>query len=140
MLICRPVISYTLVMFFFLSGIAVSQERTNLKKTGIIVEKFSFCERIEKRQPAEVKKEFPANIGRVYLWTTLTGVEQPTKIKHIWYYNNEKVLEISLNVRYKRTRTWSYKNIQPDMTGDWYVEVVDDNNKVIGKFSFKITD
>ena len=140
MLTYRPVVSCALALLFFLSGTAVSQEKANTRKHDIIVEKYSFCEKIEKRQPFGVNKEFTSDVGRVYLWTMLTGTDQPTKIKHIWYYNDEKVLEIALNVRYRRTRTWSYKNIQPNMTGDWYVEVVNGNNKVIGKFSFKITD
>ena len=92
----------------------------------------------EKREPVGAAKEFPSNIGRVYLWTTITGTEKPTKIKHIWYYGNEKKLVVSLHVRYKRTRTWSYKNIPLKWVGKWYVRVVDEHGGELGKFAFTI--
>lgn len=134
------VIRGALLVLFLLSGIVNSQEQNENKKNGIVIQKFAFCERVEKRQPVEVKKVFPSDISRVYLWTTVTGAEKPTKIKHVWYYNKEKKLEINLAVKYKRTRTWSYKNIPPDWSGDWYVEVVNEDGKVIGKFTFTIKD
>ena len=129
-----------LLVLFLLSGIVNSQEQNEVKKNGVVIQKYAFCERIEKRQPVGVKKIFPPDIGRIYLWTTVTGAKKPTKIKHIWYYNKKKMLEITLPVKYKRTRTWSYKNILPEWTGDWYVEVVNEVGKVIGKFTFSIKD
>jgi len=129
-----------LLVLFLLSGVVYSQGQNGVKKNGVVIQKYSFCERVEKRKPVGVKKVFRSDIGRVYLWTTVTGAEKPTKIKHIWYYNKEKKLEINLAVKYKRTRTWSYKNILPEWTGDWYVEVVNEDGKVIGKFTFTIKD
>ena len=129
-----------LLVLFLLSGTVFSQEQKEVKKSGVVVQKYSFCERVEKREPVGVKKVFSSDISRVYLWTTITGAEQPTKIKHVWYHKKKKMLEIKLDVKYKRTRTWSYKNIFPELTGDWYVEVVKEDGKVIGKFAFKISE
>ncbi len=104
------------------------------------VKEFAFCEKVENRQPVGVRKSFSSNVGRVYFWTIIVGAEQPTTIKHVWYYENEKWLEIPLKIQYIRHRTWSYYTMRPDLTGKWHVEVVDKNGNVLGKFPIKIKD
>jgi hypothetical protein len=116
----------------------LSQEKKENNK--LIVSKNAFCKKVEKREPVGKAKEFPANIGRIYFWTTITGAEKPTKIKHIWYHGEKKMFELKLNVKYKRARIWSYKNILPQWTGKWYVKVVDEHGSELGKFSFVIKE
>ena len=122
-----------------LSGNVVSQEEKNTEE-GLKVLKSAFCEKVEKREPVGKSNEFPKDIGRVYYWTSIHGTESPVTIKHVWYYNEKKMLEVPLSIEYKRTRTWSYKTILPELVGEWQVEVVDENTNVLGKYSFKIID
>lgn len=124
----------------FFCEIVKSQEKDDTAQEGLTVQKFAFCEKVEKREPVNASKEFSSDIGRVYLWTSIYGAKQPTMIKHVWYYENEKMIEIPLSIKYKRTRTWSYKNIMPEWTGDWHIEVVDENGNVLKKLSFKIKE
>ena len=134
----RNIIASALLILFLMSCSVLSQEKKENNK--LIVSKHAFCTKVEKRQPVGTAKEFPATIGRLYFWTTITGAEKPTKIKHIWYHGEKKMFELSLNVKYKRTRTWSYKNILPQWTGKWYVKVVDEHGSELGKFSFIIKE
>ena len=59
-----------------------------------------------------------------------------------WYL--EQILHLLVSepqyIEYKRTRTWSYKNMLPQWAGDWHVEVLDENDKVLERLSFRITD
>jgi len=129
-----------LFMGVLFSGKILSQEQESAELKLLTVQKFAFCERVEEREPVGSGEEFSSDIGRVYLWTSIYGAEQSTSIKHIWYYENKKMNEVPLSIKYKRTRTWSYKNIIPELTGNWYVEVVDENGGVLKKLSFKIKE
>ena len=122
-----------------LSGNVVSQEGENTEE-GLKVLKSAFCEKVEEREPVGKSNEFPKDIGRVYFWTSIHGTESPVTIKHVWYYNEKKMLEVPLSIKYKRTRTWSYKTILPEWVGEWQVEVVDEDDSVLGKYFFKIID
>ena len=129
-----------LFMSVFFSRMLLSQEQESAEMELLKVQEFAFCEKVEEREPVSTGEEFSSDIGRVYLWTSIYGAEQPTTIKHIWYYENNKMNEVPLSIKYKRTRTWSYKNIMPEWTGDWHVDVVDEKGNVLKKLSFKIIE
>ena len=129
-----------LLSVFLYSGTVFSQEQEKSEEDSLKVQKFAFCKSVEDREPVGVSTEFPSDIGRIYLWTRIYGAEQPTKIKHVWYYGVQKMREIPLSIQYQRTRTWSYKNILPQWVGDWHVEVVDEQGRVLKKLSFKILE
>ena len=102
------------------------------------VQKFAFCMEVKDREPVGVSKEFSLDDVRVYLWTAIYGAEEPTTIKHVWYLESKKMLEVPLKIRYKRTRTWSYKTLYPGYAGKWHVEIVDEKGRVLKKVSFEI--
>ena len=129
-----------LLSIFLYSGTVVSQEQGKSEEDSLLIQKFAFCESVKDREPVGVSTEFPSDIGRVYLWTSIYGADQPTEIKHVWYYGVQKMREITLGIKYRRTRTWSYKNILPQWAGDWHVEVVDEQGRVLKKLSFKIIE
>jgi len=106
----------------------------------LVIQKYAFCKKVEKREPVGTGKEFPADIGNVYLWMLVTGAEKPTKIRHVWYYIDKPVFTVTLDVRYQRTRTWSYKNITPESVGKWYVRVLDEDDGELGNFSFTVKE
>lgn len=97
----------------------------------IKVEGSAFARGIEKHEPVEPADIFPADVGRVYLWTKIAVEPVPTDIKHVWYHGDKKIAEVPLTIKYPRTRTYSYKTIPPDMSGQWKVEVVDSRGKVL---------
>ena len=128
-----------LAAILLLYGSVAAQDKNSGKKE-LKIEESAFCTGVKNREPQGVSEVFPADVGRVYLWTTVTCAERPTKIKHVWYYGVKKMREVTLDIEYKRTRTWSYKNMLPQWAGDWHVEVLDENDKVLGRLSFRITD
>ena len=135
---CRGTFWVLLFMLLLMNCSAYSQVHDNSGK--LVIQKYAFCKKVEKREPVGTAKEFPADTGNVYLWMLVTGAEKPTKIRHIWYYMDKPVFTVSLDVRYQRTRTWSYKNIPTESTGKWYVRVFDESDAELGKFSFTIKE
>lgn len=104
------------------------------------VSDYAFCEGVEEREPVGKKDVFTSATGKIYLWNVITGAQEPTEVKHVWYHGEERIAEIPLNIKYPRSRTWSYKTILPEWTGEWHVDIVDSKDNVLKKVSFKIED
>lgn len=120
------------VLVFFLSIVSCVWAQEVLKvqlKTGTGI--------ADKEISGEAVK-FPSNVGKVFCWSVVEGAVQPTSITHVWYHNGSKVREIELAVKNPRHRTWSEKNILPSMAGEWKVEVLDVNKKVLNSISFNV--
>jgi hypothetical protein len=134
------IVSLVVLAALFIFGGTVFAQDEGSGKNKLKVEESAFCTKIKNHDPEGESEVFPADVGRVYLWMTVSGAEKPAKIKHVWYYGVKKMREISLDIEYKRTRTWSYKNILPQWAGDWHVEVLDENDKVLERLSFRVTE
>ncbi len=80
---------------------------------------------------------FKADVGKVYCWTKVEGPED-SEIKHVWYRGDQKVSEVVLKLKFKSVRTWSFKTIPADGTGDWKVDVVGPKGSVVKSLTFKI--
>ncbi|MFC1649972.1 DUF2914 domain-containing protein [Candidatus Latescibacterota bacterium] len=134
------IVSLIVLSAIFLYSVSVLPQEKKSDENKLKIEESFFCTKIKNREPEGVSKVFSSDAGRVYLWMTVSGMEKPTKIKHVWYYGVKKMREIQLDVKYKRTRTWSYKNILPQWSGDWHVEILDENDRILGRLSFRITE
>ena len=110
----------------------------NNKQGGLEITKFALCENVINRDPENIQTDFNSSVSKIYLWTQVSGSESPTEIKHIWYYKNNKMAEISLNVNSSPYRTWSFKSISPELIGEWYVEVTDSEGNVLKKIPFSV--
>jgi hypothetical protein len=96
------------------------------------------CTQVKDKEPVGPNTAFPVDIGKVYFYTVVNTTEEPTAIAHEWYYKNNKISEVKLAVLFPRTRTWSYKTIPPEMTGDWKVRVIDAKGNLLKEGFFKI--
>jgi hypothetical protein len=81
---------------------------------------------------------FTPDVGKVYCWALITGDNVPATVDFVWTHNGEEMARVPLNIKYERMRTWSSKNIMPDWTGDWKVEVVDPDGNVLASTSFTV--
>ena len=118
--------------FLLASTLAAAQKES---PKGLKVEKAVAATSVENREPVGVAKEFNASVGQVSCWTEVLAETVPAKIKHVWYFDNQQVYEISLDVNYPRTRTWSTKTIKP---GSWRVDVTDETGTVLTSVSFTV--
>ena len=63
-----------------------------------------------------------------------------TTVSHVWYHGENRRADVKLNVRGYRWRTWSTKVIQKDWTGDWRVDIVSADGKILKSKRFRIID
>ena len=97
------------------------------------VEKIALGTGVESRELVGEATEFDVSVGRVYCWTKIIAQNVPTTIKHVWYTDEKEAAEVTLNVQYPSTRTWSSKTIGP---GKWRVEVLSEAGEVLASADF----
>ncbi|WP_457643002.1 DUF2914 domain-containing protein [Persephonella sp.] len=122
------------VIAVFLVLISVSFAQT------VRVLDMQFAVAIQDREPIGISERFPPDIGKVYCWTKVSADNVPTKIYHVWYYNDREVARVELGITYSVFRTWSSKTILPQWVGTWKVVVEDENGNPVAEKSFEITE
>lgn len=63
---------------------------------------------------------------------------QGQKVKHVWRYEDEVQASIELDVTSPRYRTFSNKTILPEQIGNWRVDVVDEQGRLLAQKEFRI--
>ena len=110
-------------------AIATAQE------SGITVEA-AVATAISDRLPVDTGSAFPADVGRLWLWTKVSGADGMT-IVHAWSHgDNEWVVPLAIGAN--DWRTWSNKTIPPEWTGEWKVEVRDEIGNVLKTVTFTV--
>ena len=92
---------------------------------------------VQDRQPVGEGTVFPADVGRVFVWTRVTGATG-TSIQHVWTHPDGRETPVSLDVGGSPWRTWSSKTIPPEWGGEWTVEIRDGAGNVLETVSFTV--
>ena len=124
-------LSVTICISF--AGNALSQETEQLQVTDDAV-----CLDIVDRECTGADTNFPANVGKIYCLTKITGANSATQITHVWYYGQTERARITLSVRAASWRTYSSKIIQTHETGDWHIDVMGPNDEILKVIQFEI--
>jgi hypothetical protein len=127
----------TALLLLLLAGAVSGQEESKKVETLLTVEA-QLCTGIEERMPAGVAESFPADVGKVYLWSKVTGAADTTVIKHVWSYQGKEMAVVELPVKSPSWRTWSYKTILPQWTGRWEVKILDAEGEILKAVPFTI--
>lgn len=94
---------------------------------------------VEKQAAIAPGDKFSADVGKVYLLSTIKGAgDNVVEIKHIWYQGSTKVAEVPLKIKADSWTTFSYAVIDPSQKGEWKVEIVDAAGTVLKSLSFTI--
>ena len=89
-----------------------------------------FAKSVENRAPIEIVTEADDSLGKIYFFTNIRDLTGDTII-HRWIYKDKVKAEISFNIKGKRWRVWSSKNLWHTWTGQWKVEVVNQQNELL---------
>jgi hypothetical protein len=89
-----------------------------------------FSTSIVDRQPAKIITEADDSLGKIYFFTNIRHLAGD-KIRHRWIYKGKVKAEISFDIKGDRWRVWSSKNIWHTWTGQWRVEVVNQNHEIL---------
>ncbi|MCU0613356.1 MAG: DUF2914 domain-containing protein [Candidatus Eisenbacteria bacterium] len=106
--------------------------------SGPRVEQAVVCTGVVDRTPHGAGDTFDADVGRLYCFTKLIGIQNETTISHVWYRGEQKVHAQPLAVRAPAWRTWSNKGIPSNGQGAWHVDVVTAEGTVLTTAAFTI--
>lgn len=80
-----------------------------------------------------------SSVKELYCFTRLVGEEGlETSIKHVWYRDGQKVGESELPVKGERWRTFSRKAVEKGGSGDWRVDALDGEGKLLKSVKFRM--
>ncbi|AEI14662.1 hypothetical protein Flexsi_1003 [Flexistipes sinusarabici DSM 4947] len=109
---------------------------TVFAKTEVL--RISIAKDIENLEPVNTGKTFDNNVGKLYCFTEIKTDEYPTKVVHVWLYNDNIIAEVPLEVNSTTWRTYSSKKILPKWAGNWKVEVYSNDGELIDSVEFNI--
>lgn len=104
-----------MLLFFWLLSPVLAQ--------GLSVEKIVVAQAVDQLTPIAVKGTFPADVGKVYCFSKISGATSETTITHVWYWKDQEMARVELPVRAASWRTYSSKNILDHWRGPWRVEI-----------------
>lgn len=100
--------------------------------------KAAICKDVIEREPVDSDTVFHSDIEKVFCFTKIEGAASPTKIFHVWKYNDQEMAKVELDVRSASWRTWSSKRIISSWTGHWTVEIQDEVGETLKTLEFEI--
>jgi hypothetical protein len=134
--------------FFLLSGVCFAilslcplvSFTSHAQQAGTLeVAEASICKDVVNREAIEPGDSFAASVGRLYCFSSITGIENSTEIIHTWYYGETQRAQVTLGVQPPHWRTYSSKIIQAHEIGTWRVEITDASGNLLEKIQFEIT-
>ncbi len=96
------------------------------------------CTSVADRKPEGAATSFPADVGRVFVFTKVKGGAEGSSLMHRWIHGDKTVAEVKLDVKASPYRVWSSKGIAPGQKGAWKVEIADDAGKVLKTVEFTV--
>lgn len=120
-----------------LNGTAISQE-TASEPLAFSIAEAVVCREVVDRTPVGAGDVFPNDLERLYCFVRVVGAEAETEIQHKWYFQDQLVATVSLAVRSDNWRTYSSKQIGPQATGEWMVEICTDSGEPVKKIIFVV--
>jgi hypothetical protein len=118
-------ITCAIFLLFVFSAISAPQPAASEEMSvPIVILSTGVVERI----PVGEAVVFPADVGNVYCYTTVSGSSSSSQIRHVWYYEGKEVFSLPLPVKAANWRTWSSKKINRAQKGSWRVEIIDETD------------
>ena len=105
---------------------------------GLEVVRASICRDVVDREPVDGGAQFAPSVGKLFCFTQIMGAQGPTEVFHVWYFAETERARVSLSVNGSSWRTYSSKIIQSHEIGDWRVDVLDPEGKVLETLLFEI--
>jgi len=105
---------------------------------GLRVEQAVVCTGVVDRTPNGAADAFDADVGRLWCFTSIAGIQDETTISHVWHQGGREVHGQQLTVRGTMWRTWSNKGIPSDGQGAWHVDIVTADGIVLKTVPFTI--
>ncbi len=106
---------------------------------ALIVESASICTGVANREAVDAGTSFSVSVGKLYCFSKIANIQEPTEIVHVWYYGETERARLSLGVNPPAWRTYSSKIIQAHEVGSWRVEILDASGHLLETAKFELT-
>ncbi len=134
MISCNRTLTFMLLLAAMLLPVGTAAGEESALKVAEAVTATS----VENLVPQGVSNTFPPTVGKVYAFTRITGATRETVIWHLWFYGDKLMAEVSLPVKSANWRTYSSKRIVPGWTGEWRVDVTNEDGLLLETLYFTI--
>jgi hypothetical protein len=99
------------------------------------VARSQFTSEIQALEPADNLSTLANDQTRIYFFSELRNLSGH-KVTHRWEHNGKVMAEVPIRVGGDRWRAHSYKTLDPSLTGEWKVTVVDETGATLSASSF----
>ncbi len=108
---------------------------------GARIARSMVCSGVENRECVVPLSRFSLEQGQnPHFWMEVHSDSVPFVLKHIYYREGRKYLEVPLAIEYRRTRTWSRIYLQDSgQVGSWRVEIEAEDGTVLGRADFDVS-
>lgn len=89
-----------------------------------------FTTKISKRKPANDVASLDNPNQPVSFFTEIQGMAGQT-LAHVWRFGGQEKYRVAFDVRGEKWRFWSTQLLPPELAGDWTVQVIDDQGKIL---------
>jgi hypothetical protein len=129
---------YFLMMLFF-GAVSIGPVQAQDKAAPVLmIEDAVIASGVENLTVVGPGASFDAGVGRLFCFTKITTNHPPAVIKHLWFYGDKMVMEVSLPIKSENWRTYSAKTILPSAVGDWKVDVTSEDGTILKTLNFTI--
>ncbi|SMN11631.1 conserved protein of unknown function [uncultured Candidatus Thioglobus sp.] len=118
-----------LLFLLLTTGIFAAKPHTNISQAVFALD-------VVDRVPQNIVSEIDNKVKKIFFYTNLRNLKGQTII-HRWLYNDKNMAEITFHPRGNRWRVYSSKNLWHTWTGQWKVEVVNQNQEILLTKTFK---
>lgn len=91
---------------------------------------------IVNQMPVDHVEVYPADYGKLFCFTRVLGAEKETKVTHVWYYQEDELARVELQVGSADWRTYSSKRFLPQWAGQWRVDILDEEGQQLATVPF----
>ncbi len=102
--------------------------------TGTVA-RAQFTNAVQDREPVDKVTSLINDKTNVYFFSEIKNAANQ-KVIHRWEHNGKVLAEVGFNIGGDRWRVYSNKTLDPAMTGEWKVSVVDEAGQTLGASTF----
>ena len=105
---------------------------------SMMVRDFVLTNGIYEREPVNKTETFMTSDGTGYAFARINNEGAPSNVSFVWTYEGSQHASVDMTVGTSGSwRTWSSVNLKP---GNWRVQLVAEDGRVIAERTFKVQD
>jgi hypothetical protein len=126
-------------VIFILSLISVTVSFSAAEEASLFqIKRLVIAGSIENREPVGIVNAFSSSTEKVYCFLEAVDISEDTTASFVWYQGEQETARVQLPlIKSKKWRTYSSKKLG-GRTGDWRVELRDENDMVLETVSFTV--